>query len=71
MMYNSAWGVLMGLVSLVMLAAGVLWLYFSIKFFIKATEHFQTELNDRQAKRDQMDEMLAKMDQLVDVLKVK
>jgi hypothetical protein len=71
MMANSAWWVLMVLVYVVVLGVGAVWTYFSIRFFIKATQHCQAELDDRQAKRDQMNEMLAKLDQLVDVLKVK
>jgi hypothetical protein len=71
MMANSAGWVLMGLVYVIVLGVWAVWTYFSIKFFIKATEHYQARLNDRLAKNDQMNEMLAKMDQLVDVLKVK
>ena len=44
---------------------------YGIKFLKKATEYYQTELEHRQKKDDQMLELLAKFDQLVDVLKVK
>jgi len=60
-----------GLFMLVMLALWVVWFYFSVRFFKQATEYYQSELNDRIRKQEQMSELLAKFDQLVDVLKVK
>jgi len=60
-----------GLFMLVMLALWVVWFYFSVRFFKQATEYYQSELNDRTKKQEQMSELLAKFDQLVDVLKVK
>jgi uncharacterized membrane protein len=60
-----------GLFMLVMMALWVVWFYFSVRFFKQATEYYQSELNDRTRKQEQMGELLAKFDQLVDVLKVK
>ena len=60
-----------GFVMLMVLAVALVWTYFSVKFFKKASEYYQTELDHRQKKDDQMLELLAKFDQLVDVLKVK
>lgn len=59
---------------LVILLVIVPWLMlalYGIKFFKKAAEYYQTELDNRQKKDAQMQELLAKFDQLVDVLKVK
>jgi len=58
-------------VKLIVLAVALVWTVFSIKFFKKAAEYYQSELEHRQKKDDQMLELLAKFDQLVDVLKVK
>lgn len=44
---------------------------YGIKFFKKAAEYYQSELDNRAKKDAQMLELLAKFDQLVDVLKVK
>ena len=60
-----------GLFMLLMMALWVVWFYFSVRFFKQATEYYQSELNDRTRKQEQMGELLAKFDQLVDVLKVK
>ena len=60
-----------GFVMLIVLAVALVWTYYSVKFFKKAAEYYQTKLDDRQKKDDQMLELLAKFDQLVDVLKVK
>jgi len=60
-----------GLFSLVLLGLGLAWVLYSISFFKKASEYYQSELNDRARKHEQMSELLAKFDQLVDVLKVK
>jgi F0F1-type ATP synthase membrane subunit b/b' len=60
-----------GFFMLIALAIWVVWVFYSIKFFKKAAEYYQKEL-DRESKKDaQMQELLAKFDQLVDVLKVK
>jgi uncharacterized membrane protein len=56
---------------LVILALCVVWFYYSVRFFKQATDYYQSELNDRTRKQEQMSELLAKFDQLVDVLKVK
>jgi uncharacterized membrane protein len=56
---------------LVILAVVVVWAYFSVKFFKKAAEYYQSELDNKTKKDNQMLELLAKFDQLVDVLKVK
>jgi hypothetical protein len=55
-------------VLLVLLIAG---LAFAIRFFMLGARYFQSKLDERQARKDHMNELLAKMDQLVDVLKVK
>jgi adenosine deaminase len=60
-----------GLFMLLVLGLGIVWFYFSLRFFKQATEYYQSELNDRAKKQEQMSELLAKFDQLVDVLKVK
>ncbi|MDQ7798844.1 MAG: hypothetical protein RDU76_07885 [Candidatus Edwardsbacteria bacterium] len=60
-----------GLFMLLVLGLGIVWFYFSLRFFKQATEYYQAELNDRAKKQEQMGELLAKFDQLVDVLKVK
>jgi|GEM_PF-1465915 F0F1-type ATP synthase membrane subunit b/b' len=60
-----------GFFMLIALVIWVVWVFYSIKFFKKAAEYYQNEL-DRVSKKDvQMQELLAKFDQLVDVLKVK
>lgn len=60
-----------GLFMLLMLGLWIVWFYYSVRFFKQATEYYQSELNDRAKKQEQMSELLAKFDQLVDVLKVK
>jgi F0F1-type ATP synthase membrane subunit b/b' len=60
-----------GFVMLIVLAVALVWTYFSIKFFKKAAEYYQSELDNKTKKDNQMLELLAKFDQLVDVLKVK
>lgn len=55
----------------VALALGLVWFLFSIRFFSRAAEYYQKQ-NAYFKKRDEdMKELLAKFDQLVDVLKVK
>lgn len=71
MMANSAWWMLSGLVYVIVLGVGAVWAYFSIRFFIKGTQYFQSKLDERPARKEHLGELLAKMDQLVDVLKVK
>jgi prefoldin subunit 5 len=56
---------------LVIFAVGLVCFIYVLRFFKKATEYYQSELNDRTTKHEQMNELLAKLDQLVDVLKVK
>jgi hypothetical protein len=58
-------------VHLIIAIAALVWFYYSIRFFIKAAEYYNTELAERQKKDAQMQDLLAKFDQLVDVLKVK
>lgn len=60
-----------GFLMLVILAVALVWTYFSIKFFKKAAEYYQSELDNKTKKDAQMLDLLAKFDQLVDVLKVK
>jgi uncharacterized membrane protein len=55
----------------VALVVGLVWLYFSIRFFSKATEYCQMEINHYKRRDEDTKELLAKLDQLVDVLKVK
>ena len=55
----------------VSLAVGLVWLYFSIRFFTKVTEFCQMEINHSKKRDEDTKELLAKFDQLVDVLKVK
>lgn len=50
---------------------GLVWLVFGIRFFREAVEYYRSENRDRTKKNEQMGELLAKFDQLVDVLKVK
>ena len=50
---------------------GIAWMAFGIRFFAKGAKYFQSKLDERQARKDHGAELLAKMDQLVDVLKVK
>lgn len=70
-----AWGglfwVIYGLVMAVGLALGLVWFYFSIRFFSRASEYYQREVANYRKKDEDMKELLAKFDQLVDVLKVK
>jgi cell division protein FtsB len=67
----------MGAIGMFMLIYGlfcltsVVWCYFSIRFLKKGAEYFEMELSNRAKKQDQLSELLAKFDQLVDVLKVK
>jgi adenosine deaminase len=56
---------------LIVLAVALVWTYYSVKFFKKAAEYYQGELDNKAKKEAQMQELLAKFDQLVDVLKVK
>ena len=60
-----------GFLMLIILAVALVWTYFSIKFFKKASEFYQSELDYKDKKDGQTLELLAKFDQLVDVLKVK
>ncbi|MDI6739247.1 MAG: hypothetical protein QME74_02670 [Candidatus Edwardsbacteria bacterium] len=71
MMTNCGAGLLYWAFFAIVLIVCLVWLFVSIRFFSKATEYYQAELNDRQTKKEQMNELLAKMDQMVDVLKVK
>lgn len=72
---TGAWGSLFWVVYILVmavgLALGLVWFYFSIRFFSRAAEYYQKQ-NSYFKKRDEdMKELLAKFDQLVDVLKVK
>jgi F0F1-type ATP synthase membrane subunit b/b' len=60
-----------GFLMLIILAVALVWTYFSIKFFKKAAEFYQSELDNKEKKDAQTLDLLAKFDQLVDVLKVK
>ena len=59
------------LFALVILALGLVWFFYSLLFFKRAADYYKSELDDRAKKQEQMSELLAKFDQLVDVLKVK
>lgn len=69
--YGMAFWAVYGFVMLISLTVALVWTVFSIKFFKKAAEYYQSELDIRAKKDAQMLELLAKFDQLVDVLKVK
>lgn len=60
-----------GLVMAVCLALGLVWFVFSIKFFNRASDYYRRELDYFKKRDEDMRELLAKFDQLVDVLKVK
>jgi len=64
-------GVLSGVLCGLFAVLGIAWLAFSIRFFIKGTKYFESKLSDQQSRQDHQAELLAKFDQLVDVLKVK
>jgi hypothetical protein len=70
-----AWGglfwIIYSLVMAVALALGLVWFYFSVRFFNRASEYYQREIAYFKKRDDDMKELLAKFDQLVDVLKVK
>ncbi len=59
------------LFALVILALGAIWFFYSLLFFKRAADYYKSELDDRTSKHEHMTELLAKLDQLVDVLKVK
>ena len=59
------------LLAILVIVPWLLVIFYGIKFFKKAAEYYQTELDNRKQKDVQMQELLAKFDQLVDVLKVK
>ncbi len=65
--YGSLFAVLYGLLALLSLGA----MACGIWFFVRGAQYFQSKLDERQARKDHMSELLAKLDQLVDVLKVK
>jgi len=69
--YGVMFWAIYGFVMLIVLAVALVWTVFSIKFFKKAAEYYQSELDNKTKKDGQMLELLAKFDQLVDVLKVK
>ncbi|HTY07559.1 MAG TPA: hypothetical protein VMF29_00210 [Candidatus Edwardsbacteria bacterium] len=50
---------------------GIAWMAVSIRFFVKGAKYYQSKLDEREARKDHGAELLAKLDQLVDVLKVK
>ena len=49
----------------------IAWMAVSIRFFVKGAKYFECKLNELQSRKDHQAELLAKFDQLVDVLKVK
>lgn len=57
--------------SIVMLVLVTVFLLYGISFFKEASEFYRGKKKDHAKKHEHMSEMLAKMDQLVDVLKVK
>ncbi|HTY07560.1 MAG TPA: hypothetical protein VMF29_00215 [Candidatus Edwardsbacteria bacterium] len=59
------------IVILIMAALALVWTCFSIRFFAKGAKYYQSKLDEREARKDHGAELLAKLDQLVDVLKVK
>ena len=64
-------GVLSGILCGLFAVLGIAWLAFSIRFFVKGAKYYQSKLDEREARKDHGAELLAKLDQLVDVLKVK
>ena len=66
-MFGLIWGLLMA----VLFAVGLVWLYFSIRFFKIAGEYYQHCLDTRTQEEQRWHDLLAGIDQLVDVLKVK
>lgn len=63
--------VIYSLVMLVALGLWLVWFYYSVRFFSRASEYYRQELERFQKRDEDMKELLAKFDQLVDVLKVK
>jgi hypothetical protein len=70
-----AWGglfwIIYGVVMALGLALGLVWFFYSVRFFTRAAEYYQKQNNYFKKRDDDMKELLAKFDQLVDVLKVK
>ncbi len=70
-----AWGglfwIIYSLVMAVALALGLVWFYFSVRFFSRAAEYYRLQVAHFKKRDEDMKELLAKFDQLVDVLKVK
>ena len=64
-------GMLSGILCGLFAVLGIAWMAFSIRFFVKGAQYFQSKLDESQASKDHGAELLAKLDQLVDVLKVK
>ncbi len=65
--FGPLFGVLYGLLALLSIAA----MACGIWFFVRGAQYFQGRLAERQGRREFQAELLAKMDQMVDVLKVK
>jgi len=60
-----------GLIMILCLGLGLVWFYFSIRFFNRASEYYRREMDYFKKRDEDMKELLVKFDQLVDVLKVK
>lgn len=65
--FGTLFGVLYGLLALLSIAA----MSCAIWFFVRGAQYFQSRLAERPARKEFQAELLAKMDQMVDVLKVK
>jgi hypothetical protein len=65
--FGTLFGVLYGLLALLSIAA----MACGIWFFVKGAQYFQSKLEERPVRSEFQAELLAKMDQMVDVLKVK
>ena len=57
--------------TILVVVVALAWCWHSIRFFKKASDFLQQQMDSRQARTEYQNEMLAKLDQLVDVLKVK
>ncbi len=69
-MGNLFWAIY-GVVMALCLALGLVWFIFSLRFFHLASNYYRQEMEYFKKRDEDMKELLAKFDQLVDVLKVK
>ncbi len=65
--FGPLFGMLYGLLALLSIAA----MACGIWYFVTGARYFQSRLSERPGRREFQAELLAKMDQMVDVLKVK